>query len=194
MTGAPSSSRRGAHPSHADELEVESGAHSVQRATAGTGIAVKRVMKTITLDRQADHRRTFAFVFVPDEDPVALTAGVASELRLASCQITAVGGFSRATLGYFDHERREYLRIPIAEQVEVLSLLGDIAHDDEGKRIVHVHCVVGLRDGTTRGGHLLEARVRPTLEMIVTEWPTHLRKRFDPAIGLALIDPPTRHG
>ena len=84
--------------------------------------------------------------------------------------------------------RDRYLKIPIAEQVEVLSLLGDIAHED-GKRVVNVHCVVGLRDGTTRGGHLLEARVWPTLEVIVTEWPAYLRKRFDPAIGLALIDP-----
>jgi uncharacterized protein len=147
------------------------------------------VMKAITLQREAEHRRTFAFVFEPDENPIAMLATAANEYQLASCQITAVGGFSQATLGYFDRERRDYRRIPITEQVEVLSLLGDVAHD-EGKRIIHVHCVVGLRDGTTRGGHLIDARVWPTLEVIVTEWPTYLRKRFDPAIGLALIEPP----
>jgi uncharacterized protein len=145
-------------------------------------------MKAITLHREAEHRRTFAFVFEPDEDPVALLTEAAREYQLASCQVTAVGGFARATLGYFDWTRREYLKIRISEQVEVLSLLGDIAHDD-GKRVVHVHCVAGLRDGTTRGGHLLEARVWPTLEVIITEWPAYLRKRFDPAMGLALIDP-----
>ena len=150
-------------------------------------------MKSITLARDGEHRRTFAFVFEPDEDPVALLARTAREYQLASCQITAVGGFSRATLGYFDRARRDYSKIPVDEQVEVLSLLGDIAHKD-GERVVHVHCVVGLRDGTTRGGHLLGARVWPTLEVLVTEWPAFLRKRFDPDIGLALIDPPTPVG
>lgn len=147
-------------------------------------------MKSVTLHREGEHRRTLAFVFEPEEDPIALLTEAAREYQLASCQVTAVGGFSQATVGYFDRASREYSRIPIVEQVEVLSMLGDIAHDG-GKRVVHVHCVLGLHDGTTRGGHLLEARVWPTLEVIVTEWPAYLRKRFDPAIGLALIDPAT---
>ena len=145
-------------------------------------------MKSITLHREGEHRRTFAFVFEPGEDPVALLTQVANEYQLASCQVTAVGGFSEATLGYFDRKRRDYVRIAVAEQVEVLSLLGDVAHDDT-RRVVHLHCIVGLRDGTTRGGHLLEARVWPTLEVIVSEWPTFLRKRFDPEVGLPVIDP-----
>ncbi len=144
-------------------------------------------MKEIVLHREGQHRRTFAFVLDPDEDPVVVLAERAQAYRLASCQITAVGGFSRATLGYFDRTQRAYQRIPIDEQVEVLSLLGDLAHDD-GKGVLHLHCVVGLRDGTTRGGHLLDARVWPTLEVIVTEWPAYLQKRFHPEIGLALID------
>jgi predicted DNA-binding protein with PD1-like motif len=145
-------------------------------------------MKEITLQREGEHRRTFAFVLDAGEDPIALLTDRAKAYALASCQVTAVGGFSRVTLGYFDRARRSYLKIPIEEQVEVLSLLGDVAHQD-GKRVVHLHCVVGMRDGTTRGGHLLEAEVWPTLEVIVTEWPTFLQKRFDPEVGLALIEP-----
>jgi predicted DNA-binding protein with PD1-like motif len=148
-------------------------------------------MKEITLSREGDHRRTFAFVIDAGEDPVALLADRAKAYSLASCQVTAVGGFSRVTLGYFDRARKSYLKIPIEDQVEVLSLLGDITHED-GKRVVHMHCVVGTRDGSTRGGHLLEAEVWPTLEAIVTEWPTFLQKRFDPDVGLALIEPTRR--
>ncbi len=144
-------------------------------------------MKEITLHRERAHQRTFAFVLEPDEDPIAVLGERAQAHELASCQITAVGGFSRATLGYFERARRGYREIPIAEQVEVLSLLGDIAVDG-GKRVVHVHCVVGLADGTTRGGHLLGACVWPTLEVIVTEWPAFLQKRFHPELGLALIE------
>ncbi|HEU4612126.1 MAG TPA: PPC domain-containing DNA-binding protein [Kofleriaceae bacterium] len=145
-------------------------------------------MKEFSLHRAGDHLRTFAFVLEPDENPIEVLTEQAQAYSLASCQITAVGGFSRATLGYFDRAARSYSKIPIDEQVEVLSLLGDIAVDDAGKRAVHVHCIVGLRDGTTRGGHLLGAKVWPTLEIIVTEWPRYMQKRFDPEIGLALID------
>ena len=84
------------------------------------------------------------------------------------------------------HERTFVLRVPVGTQVEVLSIVGDVAHD-RGKPAIHVHAVLGLPDGTTRGGHLLEARVWPTLELVITEWPAHLRKVFHPEVGLSLI-------
>ncbi|HEY6310377.1 MAG TPA: DUF296 domain-containing protein [Streptosporangiaceae bacterium] len=80
-----------------------------------------------------------------------------------------------------------YRRIPVDEQCELLSLVGDVAEGQDGP-IVHVHAVLGLSDGTTRGGHLLEGRVFPTLEAIVTETPAELRKILRPDIGIALID------
>jgi uncharacterized protein len=82
--------------------------------------------------------------------------------------------------------KRKYAPIPIDEQAEVLSLLGDIA-DEDGEPLVHAHAVLGLRDGTTRGGHLLEAHARPTLEVLLTESPEFLERRHDPATGLSLI-------
>ena len=102
--------------------------------------------------------------------------------------MTAIGAFSSVKLGYFDWETKAYRTIPVDEQVEVLSLLGDVATKD-GEPAVHAHVVVGRSDGTTRGGHLLEAHVRPTLEVILDESPSHLRKRHDPESGLALIRP-----
>jgi len=73
-----------------------------------------------------------------------------------------------------------------AEQVELLSLIGDVV-EKEGEPLVHAHAVVGKRDGTAHGGHLLQARVRPTCELVLTESPAHLRKEFDPVVGVALI-------
>ncbi len=64
---------------------------------------------------------------------------------------------------------------------------GDVAAGQDGP-ILHVHAVLGLSDGTTRGGHLLEGRVFPTLEVVVTETPAQLRKVLRPDIGIALID------
>jgi predicted DNA-binding protein with PD1-like motif len=47
-----------------------------------------------------------------------------------------------------------------------LSAIGDIAVGDDGKASLHIHVVLGLSDATTRGGHLLQGKIRPTLEVI----------------------------
>lgn len=130
--------------------------------------------------------RTFAVILETGEDPVAGLTRFAAHQKLSASSFTAIGAFSEAVLGYFDWDKRDYERIPVKEQVEVLALIGDIALQD-GQPKLHAHVVIGRRDGSARGGHLLEARVRPTLEVIVTESPAHLRRVYDPASGLALI-------
>src|SRR6185312_1798558 len=102
--------------------------------------------------------------------------------------LTAIGAFERATVGWFDLKRRAYHPIAIEEQCEALSLIGDIALGDDGQPSLHAHAVLGLRDGSTRGGHLLKAIVRPTLEVTLVETPAPLRRRRRPELGIALID------
>jgi uncharacterized protein len=131
--------------------------------------------------------KIFVLVFDTGDEVVSEMTTFARENDLDAASITAIGAFSGATLGYFDIVRKEYEKIPLEEQVEVLSLIGDIALN-EGEPELHAHVVLGRRDGTTRGGHLLEAHVRPTLEVVLTESPDHLKKRTDEETGLALID------
>lgn len=130
--------------------------------------------------------RTFALVFEHGDEVVCLLEQFAAEQGLKASRITAIGAFERATLGYFDWERKDYERIPVQEQVEVLSLVGDVALD-AGKPKLHAHVVLGRRNGSTVGGHLLEAHVRPTLEVLVIDSPLYLRRVRDPESGLALI-------
>jgi predicted DNA-binding protein with PD1-like motif len=130
---------------------------------------------------------TYALVFDPGDEVIAGLTTFAKEQRLDATDFTALGAFSDALLGFFEIERKDYRKIPVAEQAEVLSLVGNITLD-KGEPKIHAHTVLGLADGTTRGGHLLEAHVRPTLELVLTESPVQLRRRFDPAVGLALID------
>jgi predicted DNA-binding protein with PD1-like motif len=130
---------------------------------------------------------TYVVVCDPGDEAVSALTQFARAEQLEAAQITAVGGFESATVGWFDREARDYRRIPVDEQCELLSLIGDVAEGQDGP-IVHVHAVLGLSDGTTRGGHLLEGRVFPTLEAIVTETPAELRKILRPDIGIALID------
>jgi predicted DNA-binding protein with PD1-like motif len=129
---------------------------------------------------------THAIIFDTGEEPMGQLTRFAEKHHITAARFTAIGAFSDVVVGYFDWDRKDYLRIPIREQVEVLSLVGDIAVAD-GKPKLHAHVVLGKRDGSAHGGHLLEARVRPTLEVVLTESPAWLRRRHDAETGLALI-------
>jgi hypothetical protein len=130
---------------------------------------------------------TYVVVCDPGDEAVAALTQFARAEDLEAAQITAVGAFERAVVGWFDRIEKDYRRIPVDQQCEVLSLIGDVAVGQDGPT-VHVHVVLGLSDGTTRGGHLIEGRVFPTLELVVRETPAELRKVMRPDLGLALID------
>jgi predicted DNA-binding protein with PD1-like motif len=131
-------------------------------------------------------QKTFALIFdIGDEVLQGLTA-FAREQGLNAAYFTAIGAFQNATLGYFDWEKKDYQKIPVSEQVEVVSLVGDVAEGPQGPK-VHAHVVLGRRDGSALAGHLLEAHVRPTLEVTLTETPAHLQRKHDDETGLALI-------
>jgi predicted DNA-binding protein with PD1-like motif len=132
-------------------------------------------------------QRVFAVIFDTGEDPVAGLTRFAEQQNLSASSFSAIGAFSEATLGYFDWETKDYERIPVREQTEVLSLIGDIAVEERNRKKVHAHVVLGKRDGAACGGHLLAAKVRPTLEVILTESPGHLQRKHDPVSGLSLI-------
>ncbi len=131
--------------------------------------------------------KIYALIFDKGDEFMEGIAGFAKKNKLLGSHFTAIGAFSGAVLGYFERDRKDYKRIPVTEQCEVLSLVGDIAAK-EGEPSVHAHVVLGMSDGSARGGHVLEAHVWPTLEVIVTESPEHLCKTFDPETGLALIN------
>ena len=133
--------------------------------------------------------QVFALIFDKGDEFVSTLTDWAKQHGVSAASFTAIGAFERATLGYFDREKMDYDKIPIDEQVEVLTLTGDIALTDDGTPKVHAHVVVGKRDGTAHGGHVLEAHVWPTLEVMLTEAPRHLVRKHDAETGLALIVP-----
>jgi predicted DNA-binding protein with PD1-like motif len=141
---------------------------------------------------QQEPEAVFVLVLAPGEEAVAEITAFARAQALGASQVTAVGAFEEATVGWFDRAAKDYRRIPVEEQCEVLSLLGDISIGEDGPT-PHLHAVLGLADGTTRGGHLLQGRVWPTLEVVVRDSPAALTKIHRPDVGLALIDLPPRH-
>ena len=109
--------------------------------------------------------------------------------KIENASFVALGAFEKAVIAYFDWEKKQYQNISVDEQVEVITLAGDVVPDDKGKPSLHAHTVLGRHDGSTRGGHLIEGHVRPTLEVTVTELPAHLRRHKHPELGVALIEP-----
>lgn len=136
---------------------------------------------------EADGQRTFAIVLDAGEEAKACIETFAREQRITAAQISGIGAFSDAVLCYFDIESKTYREIPVDEQVEVASMLGDIGEGPAGESVIHIHLVLGRRDGAALAGHLGRGHVQPTLELIITETPSHLRRRKDPETGLALI-------
>ncbi len=137
---------------------------------------------------QSAQETTYAVIFGAGDEILGGLMQFAEENHISAARITGIGSIHNGTLAWLNPDTKKFRMIHIDQQAEVLSLLGDIAMY-QGKPVVHVHMVVGFGDGTAHGGHLLEAHVWPTLEVIVTSYPRPLYKKFDPEKGIAVIDP-----
>jgi predicted DNA-binding protein with PD1-like motif len=131
-------------------------------------------------------QKTYAIILAKDDEVSASLMEFARKENIHAAQFTAIGALSNAVVGYFDFSIRDYKRITIDGQTEVLSMIGDISIFD-GKPKLHAHLVLGKSDGTAHGGHLLEAHVNPTLEIVVTESPSYLVRKMDQESGIPLI-------
>jgi predicted DNA-binding protein with PD1-like motif len=132
--------------------------------------------------------RVFAVIMETGDELMEGISAFAKRENISAAQLTAIGALSEITLQYFDWKTKKYQDIPVHEQVEVASMIGDIALGPDGQPAIHVHAVIGKKDGTAMAGHVGEARVRPTLEIIVNESPEYLQKTHDEESGLALIN------
>jgi uncharacterized protein len=141
-------------------------------------------MKSRQID---DSPKTFILIFEIGDELAEGLLQFAKQQKLSAASFKAVGALSAVRLGWFSWESKKYEpSVTLDEQVELLSLIGDVALKD-GEPVVHAHAVIGRKDGTAHGGHLLKAHIRPTCEVVLTESPTHLQKFIDPQSGLALI-------
>ncbi len=135
--------------------------------------------------------KQYAVIFYQGDEAFSGLLEFAEKYHVTSAHFTAIGALDGATVGWFDPRRKMYKKIPINGQHEVIGMSGDIALY-QGRPVVHTHMVVGNPDGTTYGGHVLEAYASPTLEVMLTVDPTTMQKKFDPATDLTLIDPASK--
>jgi predicted DNA-binding protein with PD1-like motif len=151
---------------------------------SGKRIIDEVVMKAKLINEMGE--RTYAIVFNKGDEVVEGLLSFAREEKVQASHFTAIGALSDVTLGYFNWTKKTFDKISIQEQVEVLSLVGNIVFDN-GDPKLHAHVVIGKSNGTAHGGHLMEGHVRPILEVILVEVPSHLHRKIDKETGLALI-------
>jgi predicted DNA-binding protein with PD1-like motif len=133
-----------------------------------------------------DQQKTYAVVLESGEEVMEQLMAFAKKETVRISQFTAIGAFSGAVVGFFDFSVKDYKKIPLREQMEVLALNGDITLFNDDYKI-HAHVILGKEDGSAYGGHLIKATVHPTLEIILNESPAWLRRETDPVTGLALM-------
>ncbi len=104
----------------------------------------------------SENPKTYAVIFNSGDELASGLKKFATEQKLGGSSFKAIGAFSSVKLGWFNWQTKKYeTAVDLNEQVELLSLIGDIALKD-GEPQVHAHVVIGKSDGTAHGGHLLE--------------------------------------
>lgn len=131
--------------------------------------------------------KTYALIFEEGDEVSKVIEDFAKEKNLTGSRFSGIGAFKKLILGYFDINKKDYIKNEIDEQVEVISLIGNISRF-QGEPKVHIHLVVGKRSGEAFGGHLLKGFVRPTLEIILNESPAYLQREFKEEYNLPLIN------
>ena len=145
--------------------------------------------ETRLLATPSDGTRTYALVLAQGDQVQAALAAFANDHHVVDAHFSAIGAVRDPEVAWFDESRKQFKAMALHEQMEVLTLSGDITVGVDGQPAVHTHLVLARSDGEAWGGHLIEATASPTLELYVTTYPEPLHKRLDPATDLQLIDP-----
>jgi len=132
--------------------------------------------------------KQYVLVFAKGDEVLSGITDFAAKQHIVSARFTAIGALKEGTFGWFDPERKQYKLNTIRQQMELVSLIGDIATYN-GIPVVHAHCGVSISDGCVEGGHLVEAITYPTVELFMTTYQTPLEKALDKETDLKLIHP-----
>ena len=132
--------------------------------------------------------RRFGNVVVLDsgDEVIATLQRFASEHVTTSAFFHGLGAFREATVAWWNPESLQYEDIAVNEQVEVLSIHGNLTRVRDGFK-VHAHTVLGKRGGATIGGHVRRGVVHPTLELYLAITEDAIHRERDEATGLDLI-------
>ena len=167
---------------HHHEAAVRYLSRADLKPSGGAPSAQHRLIAT-----RADGSKEYALVLARGDEVMTALSDFAKAEQVTAASFTAIGAVRNAEVGWFDFSKQQYKAMRYDDQVEVLSLVGDIGTGSDGKAVVHAHATLGRENGRAFGGHLIGATVSPTLEVFVTTYPQPLKKKLDPKDDVELF-------
>ena len=112
----------------------------------------------------------------------------AAQTKLEGAWLSGLGAAQQATLGFYNLDEQTYQWQEFKGLREVLSLTGNIAFDEDGKLVWHLHAVLGDDRYQTVGGHVKDLVVGGTLELFVHRAYQPTKRKLDKRVGLKTLD------
>ena len=131
--------------------------------------------------------RLFAVILEDGDKIIASVVTVAARLGIRGASLSGIGMVNDAGIALYDTNARTYVSRDIKEQLELISIDGNIGLRGDGTPIVHAHVALGRRDLSMIGGHLIEAEVHPSVEIFVQEIGAPLMRSLDESCGLQVV-------
>ena len=125
------------------------------------------------------------------DEIISSLVSVCEREQIKCAQISGIGGCEKAVVGVFDLDKKEYDREEVTALLELISLDGNVTYHEE-KPYIHAHACFAYRTGdgshATLSGHLLEAVIGLTGEIILTPADGNITRRFIPELGIRVWD------
>lgn len=129
----------------------------------------------------------YALRFETGEQLVAELTRFVQEQDIQSAWIKGLGGLASAELGFYDLSAKTYSWVQFDEPLELTNLTGNVARQ-ANEPALHMHATVSDASMHAHGGHLREAVVGGTVEVMLHAIGGNLTRAFDEATGLNLLD------
>ncbi len=128
-------------------------------------------------------KRRWVLVLERGEELVGTVTAFLEEREIYGGYVVGIGAVKNHELGYFDIEKKEYVKRTFEEVMELGSLLGTIGRF-EGKPFLHAHVTVSGPELIAFSGHLMKAEVAITVELMLTDFQKELPRETDEETGL----------
>lgn len=132
------------------------------------------------------HLPSVALRFTKGEELISLLTTYAKETNISFASFTLIGACSSVLLSYYNLETKQYEDKEIKEDMEIVSVIGNISLKDN-EPFIHSHGVFSKRDFSTIGGHLKSITISGTGEVFLTIYPIQITREYDEDTGLFLL-------
>jgi uncharacterized protein len=121
------------------------------------------------------------------DDLLGALTGICQEMGITLGEVKAIGAVSRARVGYYHQDTRQYEWLDLPKPLEILALEGNISLKD-GKPFVHAHVMLSDGKGRAFGGHLADGTIVFAAEFVIQELKAEqsLHRQMDEETGLFL--------